>query len=160
MWAEYQLTAAIFDIPVSKLFGTGHNGFSTGETDEDYYISSLEALQSTDIEDILFAHYDRLMMSEYGKEMEMDIVFNPLKVMSAKELAEVNAIKAETYSKLQMAGAISDVDIREALIADKESGFSGMKMLELEEDDSNEEDLDVENINEEELEDADKAPQV
>ena len=152
MWAEYHITAAQFDTPVSKLFGTGFSGFSTGETDEDYYVSSLESLQSGDIEDILYAHYDRLMMSEFNSEMDMDIVFNPLKVMSAKEMAEVNKLKADTASVLFMTGAIGDVDIRESLIADKDSGFSGMEVLELEED-GNEKDLDTENINEEELED-------
>jgi len=138
MWAEYHITAAQFDTPVSKLFGTGFGGFSTGETDEDYYVSSLESLQSGDIEDILYAHYDRMMMSEFNSEMDMDIVFNPLKVMSAKEMAEVNKLKADTASVLFMTGAIGDVDIRESLIADKDSGFSGMKVLELEDDDDKE----------------------
>lgn len=133
MWAEYHITAAQFDIPVSKLFGTGFGGFSTGETDEDYYVSSLEALQSDAIEDIMYAHYDRLMPSEFKADMDMDIVFNPLKVMSAKERAEVNKMNADTAGVLYNTGAISDYDIREAQIADKDSLFSGMESIELEE---------------------------
>ncbi len=129
MWANYHLVAAIFQRPVSKLFGTGHGGLGTGDTDEDYDIAMLETLQSGNLEDVAHAHYQRLMMSEFGKEMELDLVWNPLKVMSDKEQAEVNFIKSQTAVNLYNTGAIGDVDIRENLSADKMSGYSGVKVV-------------------------------
>lgn len=128
MWANYHLVAAIARRPVSKIFGTGHGGFSTGETDEDYDIAMLQTLQSGNLEDIACAHYERLMMSEFGKEMDLDIIWNPLKIMSDKELAETNFLKAQTAMIAYNIGAIGDVDERERLSRDKTSGYSGVEV--------------------------------
>lgn len=129
MWANYHLVAAIFQRPVSKLFGTGHGGLGTGDTDEDYDIAMLETLQSGNLEGVACAHYERLMMSEFNKEMDLDIVWNPLKVLSAKEEAEINFIKSQTDANLFNTGAIGEVDIREKLSKDKMSGYSGVKVM-------------------------------
>lgn len=130
MWANYHLVAAIFRRPVSKIFGTGHGGFSTGETDEDYDIAMLESLQSGNLEDIAYAHYERLMMSEFDKEMDLDIVWNPLKIMSDKDMADVNYVKSQTATNLYNMGAIGDLDERERLSKDKYSGYSGVEVVE------------------------------
>ena len=129
MWANYHLVAAIFQRPVSKLFGTGHGGMGTGEVDEDYDIAMLEALQSGNLEDVAYAHYERLMMSEFNKEMELDIIWNPLKIMSAKEQADINFTKSQTAMNLFNVGAIGEVDERDRLSADKLSGYSGVKVM-------------------------------
>lgn len=130
MWANYHLVAAIFQRPVSKLFGTGHGGLGTGDTDEDYDIAMLETLQSGNLEDVAYGHYERLMMSEFNKEMNLDIVWNPLKVMSDKEQAEVNFIKSQTDKNLYEIGAVGEVDVRTKLSADKMSGYSGVEVVE------------------------------
>ncbi len=154
MWANYHLVAAIFQRPVSKLFGTGHGGLGTGDTDEDYDIAMLETLQSGNLEDVAYGHYERLMMSEFGKEMELDIVWNPLKVMSDKEQAEINFIKSQTAVNLYNTGAVGDVDIRTQLSADKMSGYSGVEVIVDERDDLNDiENADIDNIDNEESKD-------
>jgi hypothetical protein len=130
MWAEYHLVSSIFRRPVSKIFGTGHGGLGTGETDEDYDIAMLETLQSGNLEDIAYAHYERLMMSEFSKEMDLDIVWNPLKIMSDKDLADVNFIKSQTAMNEYNMGAISDFDERSRLSKEKGSGYSGVEVLE------------------------------
>ena len=129
MWANYHLVASIFRRPISKLFGTGHGGLGTGETDEDYDIAMLETLQSGNLEDIANAHYDRLMPSEFGKEMDLDIIWNPLKVMSDKDQADINYIKSQTAVNEYNIGAIGDVDERERLSKDKMSGYSGVDVV-------------------------------
>ena len=130
MWTQYHLVASIFDMPVSKLYGTGINGFASGETDEDYYLSSLEALQANKLDDIAYSHYQRLMPSEFKKDMDLDILWNPLKVMSDKDRADVNYINSQTAANLFAVGAIGEVDERDRLIADENSGYSGMEKLE------------------------------
>ena len=129
MWANYHLVAAIFQRPVSKLFGTGHGGMGTGDTDEDYDIAMLETLQSGNLEDVAHAHYERLMMSSFSKEMELDIVWNPLKVLSAKDQADVNFTKSQTAANLDGIGAIGEVDERERISKDKLSGYSGVEVM-------------------------------
>lgn len=144
MWANYHLVAAIFQRPVSKLFGTGHGGLGTGDTDDDYDIAMLETLQSGYIEELAGYHYERLMMSEFGKEMELDIIWNPLKVMSEKEQAEINFIKSQTAVNLYSTGAVGDVDIRTQLSADKMSGYSGVEVIIDERDDDEDTDINTE----------------
>ena len=129
MWANYHLVAAIFQRPVSKLFGTGHGGLGTGDTDEDYDIAMLETLQSGNLEDVAHAHYERMMMSSFNKEMELDIIWNPLKVLSAKDQADVNFTKSQTAANLWNVGAIGEVDERERISKDKLSGYSGVEVM-------------------------------
>ena len=85
---QYAIVCAIFGDPVSKIMGSGHSGFSTGETDDDYYTQELEEMQGNDIQEICEAHYERLMPS-MGLEQMPEIIWNPIKVMSEKEEAEV-----------------------------------------------------------------------
>jgi phage-related protein (TIGR01555 family) len=133
--SQYEIVCSIFDIPASKLLGTGHNGFSTGETDEDYYISSLETLQGTDLEDIANAHYQRLIPSLFNESFDVEVVWKPLKVMSDKDLAEVNNLNSQTAVNEANIGAIDAVDERNRLIEDKNSGYSGMEALDVIDDD-------------------------
>lgn len=133
--SQYEIVCSIFDIPASKLLGTGHNGFSTGETDEDYYIASLETLQGTDLEYIANAHYQRLIPSLFNEMFDVEVVWKPLKVMSDKELAEVNNINSQTAVNEANIGAIDAVDERNRLIEDKNSGYSGMEALDVVDDD-------------------------
>jgi hypothetical protein len=142
MWANYHLVAAIFQRPVSKLFGTGHGGMGTGDTDEDYDIAMLETLQSGNLEDVAYAHYERLMMSSFNVEMEMDIVWNPLKVLSAKEQADINYIKSQTATNLYNIGAVGEVDERDRISKDKLSGYSGVEVLTENADDVEDDDID------------------
>jgi phage-related protein (TIGR01555 family) len=127
--SQYEIVCSIFDIPASKLLGTGHNGFSTGETDEDYYISSLETLQGTDLEDIANAHYQRLIPSLFNESFDVEVVWKPLKVMSDKDLAEVNNLNSQTAVNEANIGAIDAVDERNRL------GYSGMEALDVIDDD-------------------------
>ena len=46
--------------------------------------------------------------------------------MNAKELAELNKLKAETAQILTNSGAIDGYDERQRLILDPESGYTGM----------------------------------
>lgn len=137
MWANYHLTSSIFRRPISKIFGTGHPGFSTGDTDDDYDNARLKSLQSGNLEDIAYAHYERMIPSELGNEMDLDIIWNPLKIMSEKEEADINYIKSQTAINLWTIGAIGDADERDRITKDKLSGYSGIKVLEEIEDKEN-----------------------
>jgi hypothetical protein len=162
MWANYHLVASTFGRPVSKLFGTGHGGMGTGDVDEDYDISTLEALQAGNLEDIAYAHYERLMPSEFNEEMDLDITWNPLRVMSDKDMAEVNKLKADTDIALNGIGAVDGVDVRGRIIEDKKSGYSGIEMFDTEEEEEIKNPAEPEAIEPEEKgdEDGKEKPQV
>jgi uncharacterized protein len=134
---QYEIVCAIFGDPVSKIMGSGHGGLGTGETDEDYYISNVEQLQGDELEDIANAHYARLIPTEikprFNVEPEIELNWRPLKVMSAKEVAEVNNINANTDTLLYNLHSIDSVDVGKRLQADKQSGYSGIEVSEIKE---------------------------
>ncbi len=129
---QYQLVAAAAEIPATKLLGTTPKGFNaTGEYEEAAYHEMLESIQTHDLTPLLERHHLLLIRSEIApkfgiKPFGTSIVWKTLDAMTAKEQAEVNLIKAQTGAALVQSGSIDGYDERERLIADPESGYSGM----------------------------------
>jgi phage-related protein (TIGR01555 family) len=129
---QYQLVAAIAEIPATKLMGTQPKGFNTtGEYEESSYHQKLQAIQRHDLTPLLARHYEILIRSEIAPKFgvqpfNVTIVWNSLDAMTAKEQAEVNDIKATSDEKLARAMALSGDNIRDRLISDPQSGYSGI----------------------------------
>lgn len=139
---QYQLVAAIAEVPATKLLGTSPKGFNaTGEHEVASYHEMLASLQAHDMQPVLERHYMLLSKSEFDGRYIFDVVWNPLDEPTEEELANVNKIKADTFATLANTGAVDGEDIREALVKDPQSGFSGLSMegFELPEDDTEEE---------------------
>lgn len=139
---QYQLVCSILDVPASRLLGTGHQGFSTGDADIDYYIEELEELQGNDMTDVILAHYQRLIPS-----MSRDLGIDPsasvypewraMRVMSDAEIADVNLKNRQADQIAWSMQAVSNEEIRDRMIADRFSGYEGLEPL----DDTEEEEL-------------------
>ena len=134
---QYQIVAGIFGVPSTKLMGTSPKGFqATGEHEIKTYHEELESLRENDITPIVDKHHVCLMRSHIAPMMpdktprQVEIVWNPLSVMSEREQAETQEIKARTHKTYQETGAIDGYDIRDAVIADESSGFSGIEAVE------------------------------
>ena len=138
---QYQIVAGQSGIPATKLMGTSPKGFNaTGEHEIDSYHEELESIQENDLTPIVNRHHVCLMRSHIAPRLEdktpltVEIIWQPLAVMTAREQAETSEIKSRTYKTLQDAGAIDSYDIRDAVIADEDSGLSGMESVERPED--------------------------
>ena len=135
---QYQIVAGIAGVPSTKLMGTSPKGFNaTGENEVKTYHEELETIQENDLTPIVDKHHICLMRSHIAPNSNVkapDIVWNPLSVMTAREQSETQEIKARTHKTLQETGAIDGYDIRDAVIADEESGFSGIEAVERPED--------------------------
>ena len=138
---QYQIVAGIAGIPATKLLGTSPKGFqSTGEHEIDSYHEELESIQQNDLQPIVDRHHQCLMRSLIAqtlpdrKPLNIDIVWKPLAVMTEKEMAEVAEIRARTDRLEQDAGAINQYDIRDRLIEDEISGYTGIERIEPPED--------------------------
>lgn len=130
---QYQLVAAASNVPAEKLLGTSPKGFNTtGEYEESSYHEMLESLQEHALSPLLIRHYALLMRSEGLEPFEFKIVWESLDAMTAKEMAELNKLKADTGSVLMMTGAINGEDERDRIIADPESGYNGLTPGEIE----------------------------
>ena len=134
---QYQIVAGIFGVPETKLMGTSPKGFhSTGQHDIKSYHEELESVRENDMDPILEKHHICLVHSHIAqllpdqKPINVGVVWNPLAVISERERAETQEIKARTYKTIQDAGAIDGYDIRNAVIADENSPLSGIESLE------------------------------
>ena len=129
---QYQLVAAAANVPAVKLLGTTPKGFNaTGEFEEASYHELLESLQTHAASPLINRHHLLLLRSEimpkYGIEVfNTEVSWKPLDAMTAKELAELNKFKAENDNILMQCGALDGADVRQRIINDPESGYSGM----------------------------------
>lgn len=134
---QYQLVSAVANVPATRLLGTSPKGFnSTGEHELKVYHEMLAGLQENDLKPLLDRHYKLMMKAfiepEFKLKLNPKVVFNPLDVPAEKERAEIQKIKADTYSTLQGTGAITAQEIAEALVKDEDSGFEALDPDEVE----------------------------
>lgn len=132
---QYQLVAAIAEVPATKLLGTTPKGFNaTGEYEESSYHEFLESIQTHDIQPLLERHH-LLCIRSYVvpkfniKPFETSVVFAELDAETAKEKAERQFIESQAAKNYSDTGAIDGTDIREKLIKDEDSGWNGLSAL-------------------------------
>lgn len=131
---QYQLVAAVANVPATKLLGTSPKGFgASGEYEEANYREELESIQTFDLVPLLDRHYEILLRSEicpkFGiKPFDVEVVFNPLDSLTEMEQAEIDDKRADTRTKYVNIGAIDGGDVHELLVADKDSGFNGLSL--------------------------------
>ena len=131
---QYQLVCSILGVPASKLMGTGHSGFSTGDADIDYYIEELEELQANELTDFLMAHYRRLIPSasaSLGLDAEASVYpkWRPLRVMSDADIASVNLANRQADKLAWDMQAVSNEEVRDRMRADRHSGYESLEQL-------------------------------
>lgn len=125
--SQYQLVAAIAEVPATKLLGTSPKGFNaTGEFEMQSYHEMLAGIQEHDMTPLLERHYEILLRSEFGIKTPVEIVWSPMDEPTEEQQANINKTKADTYNTLQATGAIDGQDIRDVLIKDKSSGFNSI----------------------------------
>ena len=137
---QYQLVAAAAEIPATKLLGTSPKGFNaSGEYEESSYHEFLEGIQKNELEPIIERHTELCLLS-MGLKINMEVQWVPTDSPTAKELAENNKTKADTYKTHIDSGAIDSIDVRDLLIKDPDSGFNGMadRVIEMESDEDGE----------------------
>lgn len=124
---QYQLCAAIANVPATKLLGTTPKGFnSTGEYEEATYREDLESIQANDLQPLLERHH-QIALKSAGIAATTEIDWRPLDSPTAAEWADINLKKAQAFVALQGTGAIDGYDIRRQLQADKASDFYGLE---------------------------------
>ncbi len=125
---QYQLVAAAANVPATKLLGTTPKGFnSTGEYEEASYHEELESIQENELTPLIERHLLCVMRSSFGnKTANAEISWNPVDSPTAGELADINVKKGQYYAAVSGTGAVDGFDIRQAVIKDPDSGFTGI----------------------------------
>lgn len=129
---QYQLIAAIVNVPAVKLLGTTPKGFNaTGEYEEASYHEELETIQTHDLTPLLNRHHALVIRSYIAPKFgiapfDTSVNFAPLDALTENELANINKTKADTAAVLANIGAIDGADERERIINDPNSGYTGI----------------------------------
>lgn len=134
---QYQLVAAIAEMPVTKLMKTQLKGLiNNGEYESKDYNQTLVETQENVFNRILGRHYQLLSISEYGKDLGIQVVWNPIDTPTEKEIAEIEQIQANTDSVYISAGVIDASEVRDAIRNNEDSRFHNLseEAPELEED--------------------------
>jgi hypothetical protein len=132
---QYQLVAAVANVPATRLLETSPKGWnSSGVGEGKNYQQVLETIQETDFTPIVDMHHICLLKSEiepkFGTgEIDIDIDWNPTDMPTSDETAKINKTKAETAKIYMDTGALDAYDIRDGIIADRDSGYSGIESV-------------------------------
>jgi phage-related protein (TIGR01555 family) len=130
---QFQLVAAASEVPATKLLGTSPKGFgASGEYEESSYHEMLESYQEDDLSPLVNRHHELLIKSEVMPKFGVaffatDTNWRPTDTPTAAEAADINLKKAQTDTQWVQAGAIDGTDIRQRLIADRDSGYNGIQ---------------------------------
>lgn len=126
---QYQLVAAASGVPATKLLGTQPKGFNaSGNYEEASYHEELESIQENDLSALIERHLVCTMRSDLGMAgVNAEVKWLPVDSPTALEAADINSKKADADSKWQAAGAIDGFDIRQRLIKDRDSGYTGIE---------------------------------
>lgn len=124
---QYQLVAAIAEVPATKLLGTSPKGFNaTGEFESKSYTEHLESIQENVFTEFVDRH-NLLSIRSLGEDFEVEVAWNPTDSPTMQELADLNEKKANTDKVRIDSGVVSPDEARNKLRDDKRSGYNRLK---------------------------------
>ena len=125
---QFQLVAAIAEMPVTKLMKTQLKGLAnSGDYEMKDYAQTLVEIQENDFNAILLRHYQLLSVSEKGKDLNLDIVWNPIDTPTEIEMAQIESQQAQTDATLVGAGILGADEVRTMLRANEDSRFRNIE---------------------------------
>lgn len=122
--------AAPSHTPLVKLLGVSPSGLNaSAEGEIEVYRDYISAQNEAHIRPVIERISEIMQLSLFG-EVDRGItwVFNPLKQMDDKELAEIQEIKSRTGVMLVDGGIVSPEEVRQTLASDEHSPYSGINV--------------------------------
>lgn len=124
---QFQLVAAIAEMPVTKLMKTQLKGLAnSGDYEMKDYAQNLKEIQESDFNRILLWHYQLLSMSEKGKDLGIDIVWDEIDTPTALEQAQIESQQAQTDATYVGSGIIDASEVRTMLRSNDDSRFHNL----------------------------------
>lgn len=122
-----EYVAAMFNEPVTKMWGLSPAGFSTGDSDLRNHYDNIESLQSKIFSVPMARILNVLQMNHTGSiDNSLRFEFAPLSEEDTAAEAANNKTKADTLIALVDANVISPEEARQVLIDDPDSGFGNL----------------------------------
>lgn len=128
VWTQYQLVASVSSMPADRLLCTSPKGFqSTGEYERRTYAQTLKSsYQEVAYRELIEKTTAIVLKSEFDNSDPITINFNPIDTPTEAERVQTQLAQAQRDTTLVNAGIISAEEAREALSADKGSGYSNL----------------------------------
>ena len=122
-----EYVAAMFNEPVTKMWGLSPAGFSSGDVELRNHYDNVKAQQEKMFGDAIQKVLQVLQINLFG-EIDESIVFtfNPLAEDDEHKIAETNKLQVDTDSALINAGVITPEEARKRLIDDENSGYNAL----------------------------------
>ena len=125
--SQFQLVAAIAEMPVTKLMKTQLKGLAnTGDYETKDYTQALKEIQENDFNAILLRHYQLLSVSEHGQDLDIDIVWDEIDTPTALEQAQIEQTQAQTDATYVGAGILDQTEVRTMLRSNDDSRFNNL----------------------------------
>ena len=99
---------------------------NTGDYETKDYSQSLKEIQENDFNRILLWHYQLLGMSEKGKDLGLNIVWDEIDTPTALEAAQIEQIQAQTDATYVGSGILDQSEVRTMLRSNEDSRFRNL----------------------------------
>ena len=121
--------------PVSKLFGKGSTGFSSGDDDLENYNGTVDSEVRIPARKIITWVVNLRCLQLFGRELpDFRPKWRPLRVMSEKDQAEINSRKLDDYLKLKEAQIMTGQMVAQKLTEDGYILFSDEEINKISDD--------------------------
>lgn len=100
-------------IPMNKLFGTGAQGFSSGEDDIENYNAMVESEIREHLRPTLRKLLDMVVINLWGIDADLPFDFKPLRVLTSDQEEGIKKSKHDRYFQDMMAGMLSPQEYME-----------------------------------------------
>lgn len=119
MLAENRIgIASALRMPLSKIFGISAAGFNSGEDDIENYNAMVESEVRQPMKRIFRKVLDLKIRSLFGAELDFDIKFKPLRILSALDEETIKRSKSERLLSAYDRMLISSKEVGESMQAD------------------------------------------
>lgn len=124
---QYQLVAAVAEVPATKLLGTSPKGFNaTGEHESRSYWEMLQSLQANDMARFLTRHYLLVAKSLQIEPERLRYEWNPVSTPSYIDMANAKAVLRQAGVALVQAGVIDATQEAERLAREDGGDYAGI----------------------------------
>lgn len=123
-----EYVAAMFNEPVTKMWGISPAGFNTGDADLQNHYDNIESLQEKIFREPLNRLIKVLQLNEFGSiDKSISFKFAPLSEADKAQQIANNKTEAETANMYAELGVVSPEEIRQKLIDDPDSGYNNLE---------------------------------
>ncbi len=112
MMGQYQLCAAILEMPITHFLSNSPAGFNTGDLEIQAYNEVLDSSRKNRLSPMLQLWARNIIFSEMGLELDVEINWNPIDTPSEVELSTIRMNSSTYLTNMINTSLFSDAELR------------------------------------------------